>query len=548
MIRRAARTSFAALAAMAVLAGRAAAQRPALHPTLVYAVGREPVMPIPLFTANQEANEDLADQLFLHLAVFLPNAKGTGDAAMAPSLAKGWRRIDPLTLVFDLDPRARWHDGVPVTAHDVLYTWSLAANPAVLADRSRFEPVASVAAVGDRSVRVRFKRPSTEQVYTFGFLLQPLPAHLLERLPPESIPTSDFARHPIGDGPFRFERRVAGQLVELRADTSFFLGRPGIARVQFQTIEDPTARVNAFITGATDVLDKIPLQAMPEVRQRGGGRLIDPGSNALVYMLFNPRAMADSGKPHPIFSDPRVREALTLALDRAMIAQATFGPGTPVPDAAQSQLLGWITGGTISGQPANIARARALLAQAGWRDANGDGILDKNGAPLRFSVLYASSSAPNNTIALQAQQMWRAVGADAQLDRLEGPVMGKRVIGGQFDLWINRVGQDPTPSSLVQSWSCTSARQPGSTNFAHWCDPTFDRLVKAATAARNQPRAWRAALAEMAAQRPAIFIAAPGNPIAVHPRYENAILWPSHTWLSLWQWRIRPGSALPRDQ
>lgn len=544
MIRR---VRFLSLAAVTGLASAAAAQQPALHPTVVYAVGREPVMPIPLFTANQEANEDLADQLFLHLAVFAPNAKGTGDAGMAPALARAWHRIDPLTLVFDIDPRARWHDGAPVNAHDVLYTWSLAANPAVLADRSRFEPIASVEAVSDMSVRVRFKRPSTEQVYTFGFLLQPLPAHLLERLAPEAIPTSDYAKHPIGDGPFRFERRVAGQLVELRADTAFFLGRPGIARVQFRTIEDPTARVNAFITGETDVLDKIPLQSMPQVQQRGGGRLIDPGSNALIYMLFNPRSMADSGKPHPIFGDPRVREALTLALDRSTIAQATFGAGTQVPDAAQSQLLSWITGGAISGQPANVARAKTLLAQAGWH-ANGDGILDKNGVPLRFSVLYASSSAPNNTIALQAQQMWRAVGADAQLDRLEGPVMGKRVVGGQFDLWINRVGQDPTPSSLVQSWSCASAHQPGSTNFAHWCDTTFDRLVITATAAKDQPQAWHAALTEMAKQRPAIFIAAPGNPIAVHPRYENAILRASHTWLSLWLWRIRPGAALSRDQ
>ena len=541
------RACFTSLAAVAGLARSAAAQRPPLHATVVYAVGREPTMPIPLFTSNAEANEDLADQLFLHLAVFAANAKGATDNAMSPALAKSWNRIDPLTLVFDIDPRARWHDGTRVNAHDVLFTWALATNPKVATD-TRFEPIASVEAVGDMSVRVRFKRPSLEQVYTFGFLLQPLPAHLLERLAPETITTSEFARHPVGDGPFRFERRVAGQSVELRADTTFFLGRPTISRLLFRTIEDPSARVTAFITGETDVLDKIPVQSLPQVQRHAGGRVSDPGSNVLVYMLFNTHSTADSSKPHPIFGDPRVREALTLALDRPTIARTTFGPSAQVPDAAQSQLWNWITAGTLTAQPANVARARALLAQAGWRAANGDSILAKSGAPLRFSLLYASSSAPNNTIALQAQQMWRAVGVDAQLDRLEPSVVGKRVGLGQFDLWVSRVGQDPTPSSLVQSWSCASAQQPGSTNRAHWCDAAFDRLVTTATTAKDQPKAWRAALAEMAAQRPAIFVAAPGNPIAIHPRFDNAILWPSHTWLSLWQWRVRPSAALPRDQ
>jgi peptide/nickel transport system substrate-binding protein len=541
MIRRACVLSLVTLGGVA---GSVTGQTP-LHPTVVYGVGKEPAIPIPLFTRHDEANEDLADQLFLHLAVFAPNAKGTADAMMAPALAKAWHRIDPLTLVFDIDPRARWHDGVPVTARDILFTWALANNPKVASD-SRLEPVATVEAVGDKSVRVRFKRPSAEQVYTFGFLIQPLPAHLLEQVAPETITASEYAKHPVGDGPFRVERRVAGQLVELRADTAFFLGRPTISRLLFRTIEDPTARVNAFITGETDILDKIPVQSLPQVQQHAGGRVTDPGSNVLVYFLFNTRANSDSTKPHPIFGDVRVREALSLALDRKTIAQTTFGPSAQVPDAAQSQLWGWITGG-VTAPSANVARARTLLTQAGWHDVKHNGILERNGMPLRFSVLYSNSSEANNRIALESQPLWHAIGADVQLDRLEPAVVGQRVTGGQFDLWISRVGQDPTPSSLVQSWSCASAHQVG-TNYAHWCDSTFDRLVTTATAAKDQSAAWRAALAEMAAQHPAIFMAAPGNPIAIHQRFDNVILWPSHTWLSLWQWRVRPGAGLPRDQ
>ncbi len=190
---------------------------------------------------------------------------------------------------------------------------------------------------------------------------------------------------------------------------------------------------------------------------------------------------------------------------------------------------------------------RTLLLQAGWRDTNGDGVLDKNGVPLRFALLYPSSSPMRHTAAVEAQQMWRAVGVDVTLDRVEGPVFGARLPTGKWDVIINRVGEDPTPSSLVQSWSCESAHQPGSTNFAHWCDSTFDRLVQQAVTARNQPAAWRAVMARMATERPAIFMAAAHTPIAVHRRLDHVIIWPTHPWLSIWQWRVRPGEALPRD-
>ncbi|HEY3934821.1 MAG TPA: peptide ABC transporter substrate-binding protein [Gemmatimonadales bacterium] len=537
------------IAALFVLAAPGAgAQRPAPNPTVVYAVGKEPTMPIPLFTHSEQANDDVSDQLFLHLAAYGPTGGVSGDHALIPALARSWRRVDPLTLIFELDPRARWQDGAPVTAHDVVYTWQLANNPVVGNDQSRLESIASVEAIGDRTVRVQFKRPSAEQVYTFAFLMQPLPSHLLERLAPEAITTSDYARHPIGDGPFRMARRVPGQLLELDADSTFFLGRPTISRVLFRYVEDPNARITLFLTGETDILDVIPEPAMAQVRGRADARLIAVPSNDLVSFVFNTRSSTDTTRPSPLFTDPRVRQALTLALDRTTIARSIFDTGATAPDAAQSAIWNWITPDVTPHPAADLTRARMLLAEAGWRDTRGDGVLVKDGVPLHFSLLYPSSSAMRHTAALQAQQMWRAAGAAVDLDRVEGPVFGARLPTGRWDVMINRVGEDPTPSSLVQSWSCGAARRPGSTNYARWCDSTFDRLVTTATTAKDQPAAWRAALARMAAQRPAIFFAASTTPIAVHRRFDNVIVWPSRTWLSLWQWRVRPADALPRDR
>jgi len=142
----------------------------------------------------------------------------------------------------------------------------------------------------------------------------------------------------------------------------------------------------------------------------------------------------------------------------------------------------------------------------------------------------------------------RKVGVELRLDKVEGAVIGQRLINGQWDLVYARRGQDPTPTSLVQSWSCESARLSLASNPAHWCDATFDKLVVAASTAKNQPAAWKAVLDRMTSQHPAIFIAAAPNPVAVHRRFDNVITWATRPWLSLWQWRVRPEAAIARDR
>ena len=117
-------------------------------------------------------------------------------------------------------------------------------------------------------MRVRFRRPSSEQVYVAGFLLQPLPAHLMANIAPDSMSTSAFARAPVGNGPYRFVRREPGQSVELRAVDNFFLGRPGIARVIFRVVPTVDAQVNLLLAGGDIGQAGWDSRHMPAVRQQ----------------------------------------------------------------------------------------------------------------------------------------------------------------------------------------------------------------------------------------------------------------------------------------
>jgi ABC-type transport system substrate-binding protein len=143
-------------------------------------------MPIPTLMEGAQsntANSDIADQLFLRLAVPGPSLTTAGDRGFTPLLARSWTRRDSLTLAFELDPRARWQDGAPVTSRDVVFTFGRARNPAIspkLADLLRH--IASVTAEDDRRVVIRFDQAYAEQLYDATYHVAPLPVHLLAEL------------------------------------------------------------------------------------------------------------------------------------------------------------------------------------------------------------------------------------------------------------------------------------------------------------------------------------------------------------------------------
>lgn len=513
---------------------------------LVIGTQGDPALPLP-FLSRSTPEADVADQLFLRLGNLRSSFSPSGDQALSPMLAESWRRVDSVTLLFALHPRARWHDGTPVTSRDFVFTWALAKDLRINRDPVPLEPIAAIEAVDPRTVRVRFRRAFQEQLYLAGFTIQPLPAHLLERMPVDSIASSAFAKQPVGNGPYRFERRVPGQQVDLRADTAFFRGRPTMQRVIFRVVADAQTRMNMLLAGELDLIDNVGPAQIGQLQGQTNYRQVGFASNMIVYALLNTRMAGDTSRPSPILSDRRVREALTVALDRDAMALTIFGRGAAIPEGIRSQAWGWA--GRIAPAPQQLARARALLDSAGWKEIGPDGIRRRNGVPLRLTAIYSPASAIRTAYSVPTQQQWKQAGIDVVLESYERAKYSELREAGKWDIDYNAINQDPAPMSLTQSWSCASARQSGTSNVAHWCDPVFDRLLAEAMVAKKNPAgAWQAVFARMAGERPAIPLAAPLNTVAVHTRYAGLLVWPARAYLSIWQWRVRPEAALPRDR
>lgn len=541
------RLLLSALLLPAIALRSATAQVPADAGTLVIATPVEARSPVPTLWQNDQANRELSDLLFLHLADLGPELNTAREKSFLPRLARSWSRRDPTTLVFDLDPRARWQDGTPVTSRDVLLGFERGRDPAlspqlaVLMSRIR-----SVTAEGDRRVVVRYTEPYPEQMYDAVFHVAPLPAHLLAGIPPESLATSPFLAQPVGNGPYRLVRRTAGQVIELAASPGFFLGAPRIRRVLFLIASDAEARATLLLSGDADAVDNIYALPNPARLEHLPQFLYYPVPGLTVfYSLFNARNPADSTRPHPIFSDPAVRRALVQSVDRLALAHQAYGAMSTSPSAPVSAIVGRSVDAPAP-LPYDTVAARKALAAAGWADHDGDGVLDRNGQALTFSILVPAPSMSRRTMATQMQESWRRLGIQAQIDIQERSVFTVRRSAGRFDLVMDGVSQDPTPSGLTQSWTCAGV---SGSNVAHYCNPKVDSLLAVAPTAKGGPeRAWREAVRLLAADIPAIFIASPVASPAVHRRFTNVTLRPESTWSQIWQWSVRPGQQIDRDR
>lgn len=524
---------------LALLAGPVPTLRAQADPSaVVVLLGQFPSQPVPTLS-DASANKDVGDQLFLRLAVPGPTISTALEKTFRPQLAASWVRRDSLTLAFSLDPRAKWHDGVPVTAKDVVYAFDRARQHKLAPYQAPLlGEIASVTAEDAHTVVIRFRRAYPEQFYDATFHVQPLPAHLLEGTNPDSLASSAFARAPVGNGPYKWGRSVPGEFVELVPNPDFFLGAPGPSRMVFRFASDPEARINLILSGEANVAEALapPQENRARVLAGGRTRMLAVPSYSLVYILFNQRDRGDRTRPNALFSDPDVRRALLMATDRAPMVRAIWGPYASVPFGPVGQ-SSWIQDAGAKLQKYDLEGARRLLASRGWRDTDGDGVLEREGVKLAFSFLVPKSSYVRTQVALIAQQQWTKLGAKVDVDVVERAVYGERRAKGDFDVDVSNANLDPSPTGLVASWSCAGF---AASNVGRYCNPVVDSLIAAGRVASGDPLPiWRKLLQTIDADVPAVFVAAPAIQVGIGTQFENVTVTPWSFWSAAWTWRVR---------
>jgi len=552
MQRRSASPIIVCILVVAVLAGceRKGGCTGANCGILIDAAVAEPGTLLPPSSEDIVAN-DIDEQLFLKLADVGMSENTLGDEDFQPLLAQKWEWDGPLTLVFHLDPRARWQDGQPVTAADVEFTFNAYTDSAVASPfRPKLRRIASVTQRDSLTAVFRFREKYSEMFYDAVYHMRILPAHKLRPIPRDQWRTAPFGREPVGDGPYRFVRWQPAQSIELVADSTFFLGRPGIRRLIWRFTPNLQVAVQQVIADEADVREQLVtpdnVKRASEAKQLAIYTYV---GNVYTFLSFNQRSPADTTQPHPIFADREVRRALAMAVDRASLLKSALNGVAKVPPGPMSELLSWIWDPDLRQLPYDTAQAARMLNAHGWRDHDGDGVRDKDGQPLAFHILVPTSSVLRRQYARLLQEQYRAIGVQVEVDELEPTVVSQRVGTGKYDTAILSRSNDPSPSSgIAQTWTRAGF---GGSNFGRYYNPEFERLVDRAVTATTRDRArplWRAALETLNADAPGVFLYALDNVAAIHKRVDNVQLRPASGAALLRTWRIPADRLIDRDR
>jgi peptide/nickel transport system substrate-binding protein len=517
--------------------------------TLVIAATGEPDVLIPP-VSELAITRDVGDQLFLKLADLGPSGNTIGDEDFQPVLAQRWEWAGPVTLVFHLDPRARWQDGRPVTAADVEFTYHVYTDSLVNSPfRSVLRRVSAVTARDSLTAVFRFREPYPEMFFDAVYQVRILPSHLLRSIPRDQWRTAAFGRAPVGDGPYRFIGWKAGESLELGADSTFFLGRPHVRRVIWRFTPSLPVAVTQVLAGDADAVEVLVTPDNVQ-RVRADSQLATyPYKGAQYgYLGFNLAAPGDSTQPHPLFGERDLRRALVMAVDRERLLHTVLGDLAKVPPGPMSQLW-WIWDPETRELPHDSAQAAHLLTRLGWVDSAGQGVRQRAGQQLAFHLLVPTTSAARRLYARLLQDAFHAMGVAVELDEVDYPLFVNRAHTGRFDALVNVWTTDPTPSSgIPQTWTRAGL---GRSNYQRYANPVFDSLVDRAISAPNREQArrlWRRAIELLNQDAPAIFLFATQNVAAVQRRFANVTIRPD-SWLAwLRTWRVPPDRLTDRDR
>jgi peptide/nickel transport system substrate-binding protein len=343
---------------------------------------------------------------------------------------------------------------------------------------------------------------------------------------------------------------VPRQAIELEANPSYHRGRARIERVIFSIAPDPNAQILRVLSGEADMADYLRPQDFADVAKHPELKTVRLPSLVYMYLLFNQRDPAHPKQPHPIFGDREVRRALSMAVDRAQVVRAMYDTLAAVAVGPMTRALPEYDS-TLAQLPYAPDSARKLLDASGWRVRGADGMREKNGRPLRFTIIVPNTSTPRMRGAVMLQEMFRQVGARVEIEQMDPPTHGARQAERRFDATMNGITSDGSASTVRQSWSVAAARSSTGSNHGSYESPRFDALVDSATAQMDLAKAYayyKQAYQVMLDDAPAIWLAEPAMTAIMHRRIQPAVIRPNGWWLDLDQWSIPASQRIARDR
>jgi peptide/nickel transport system substrate-binding protein len=499
---------------------------------------------------NRFVSSDYNTNMIQREMLFMPLVKFDERLEPYPWLAERWDTVriapDSLQLTFHLRRDIFWHDGRPTTARDVHFTYQRLQDPNTgFPNPAYFQYYAPESEVLDDHT-IRFRLRAHAEFLEPWYLTPAMPEHLLASAAPAEMRNHPFGtRETVGNGPFRFDRRIAGQQAVFVANDDFpeaLGGRPLLDRIVWRNIPEPTTLMTELMTGRVDVYPgPIPEQAA-RLKSDPAIEVLDFRFRQWVYIAWNTRL--------PQFEDARVRRALTMAINRQEIVDGfvygygEIGRGTVTPghwayDPDDGETL----------LPYDPAAAERLLDEAGWR-RGADGLRrNADGVPFRFTLITNHGNETRKDIIEYVQAQLAPLGVQAQPQLVEWTSMLAQLQGSLNAQGVRERQFDAVVSSWVDAFRKDDADQVHSRalNFPYqyvgWSDPRADRWIDTVAVLMDREEAlpfWREYERFIAHEVPYTVLYFPQRLVAVRTRVRGTEMDARGELVNVTRWWVHP--------
>jgi len=385
-----------------------------------------------------------------------------------PALARTWSwSEDHLVLTLELDPTARWSDGAPITAHDVVFTWQVQTSPDVgwLYGYSK-DFIESVKALTDHTVEVRFTQGYPYQFMDLNDGLI-IPAHAWSGIPFDQWADTDWKTRIVAGGPFTLADHTPQQQITLARNPEYSdSGLPYLDRLVFRIVPSAQGLTTQILAGEIDFVRSIPPSEINRVHTREGFELVVYDDRSYTHICWNTR--------NPLLADPTVRGALTNAIDRQTVIDVVYdGFGRIGIGPVLTSF--WAFNRDLDALSFNPEKARSTLAAAGWADTDDDGFLDKQGQTFSIELLAPAENGLRQDIALLVQEDLKRIGVKVEPRIVEWGTLMAAMNDGDFDAVVNH-WEEPTQIDLGGLWHSAPPDEP-TFNFGRYANPEVDRLL-----------------------------------------------------------------------
>ena len=509
-------------------------------------------------TAHSKNARDIISLIYRRLADINEDL-----STFSPQLAKSWQfSNDSLSILFELRTDVNWHDGEIFTSEDVVFTYNMHINETLAWEGYSYkENIKRVVAQNDSTVSFYFieKSPTLLMDAVEGYII---PEHILSQIQIEEIESSDYSRNPIGTGPFRFSEWKSQQSLTLHKFSGYYEeGKPRLDAIVIQIVPDNINLYRQVSSGDIDFMESVPPADFNKLSEQwnDGNSLIKPynflgrGYDFIGWNLIDPenysKVMKASGDdepnldelliPHKLFGSWKVRAALTMALDRKTISDVVTH-GLAVPMHGPIPPIMWAYEPSANSiWEYDVEGAKLFLNDEGWKDSDGDAILDKDGTKFSFEMVTNAGNEERKQALTIIQQQLLEVGVEMTPRVIEpallfGRMLPTRDIDAALLGWSVGLKMELTPlfhsSSIFIPFNIVSYRS-----------QEFDKLEDAAKRETRQAIAqkhWNGIAKLLSWELPYSWLYYKTETTAIHSRFKGVKVDKRGAFINMEEWWI----------